>query len=228
MLHKKYFHGSTSASLPGVFDAENPGLAPFRTLLQEGKVPFCGELWYAFRDGEGGQGFISAVSGVNFGASVEYSLRANAWYPEKNNTKKLEEAIQRQEEKGDPGMEGFFIVPAKSALDIERRRINAWPSLSDEEQNLILNPFPVIYGIETENESRRISSDYRGERGFLGRIPLEDLTLFIPSSKVGLVRQFIASREYKTPVHEFNELASLARRSISNQYAVEKLLREAE
>lgn len=230
MLKDSYFHGSTSASLPGVFDSEKPGLVPAGILIENGGVPYCGELHMAFVEGGANKDKVSVVPGFEFRGAVSYAFRDEGWDPKKgiSELEKHERTLKNWAGKEvSQSQQKFQVDPLKALIDLEKRRLEKWCDLKRVDRKIIREPFPVIYGLNTNNEMSPINSDYGLEMGVHGKVELAEIHLYVPNSRVKFVTRYIKRRGLEAAVSEFEKLAPLADCSVNNEHAFEWLVRDA-
>jgi hypothetical protein len=191
------YHGSGSASLAGVLRA---GLQPSGQLLRSRSVPFGGELEFGLVPDRGvNNHLVSAVWQERPEGAIEYALAnltEKAWQPARDQPNVIKSSKQEATLFSDPSQLPFEQL--RQYIETERQR--TWPTLSATEQQLIRNPFPVIYGVAPhEGFSWRMMEK--------GAVSLEcaispvqpcNLVVFVPASKCEMVRE--VAREFASLV----------------------------
>ena len=92
-------------------------------------------------------------------------------------------------------------------LDLEQKRIAAWENLTEEQRDLIKNPFPVLYGIKHEGESAPVRSSVSGERG-LPKVDPENLIIFVLPEHKEKVEGLTRALDSQIPVKSIHEINS--------------------
>ncbi len=211
----EYFHGSTSASFEGVLGFEGEavqgefGLKSLQTLINDNRVPFAGEANYGQIDPDLLElGLISVVEDNGIDQAVKHSKRLSLWNPNeaKNELELLRGAHKRALESESPDLADIFKCGSKfKSMQIERwSKISK--TLSDEQRELILRPFSVIYRFETDEEGLIIPSQFCREFGVPGPIKTNDLTIYTPSSKLVAVERLCNKGGHTPDVKSFNTL----------------------
>jgi len=218
-----FFHGSNSASLEGVI---KNGLRPFGELTD---VPFSGTL----DTGISNQGInnysISAVKAELAPRAYDYTTsKLEGWNPyvhqkfnselTENLNKVLKERAQLESQINDgsssfdtdQGVLKHFdseISRINKHLDLEQRRIAAWDNLTEEQRDLIKNPFPVLYGIKHEGESAPVRSSVSGERG-LPMVDPQNIIIFVLPEHKEKVEGLTRALGSQIPVKSIYEINS--------------------
>ena len=196
-----YYHGTTSASLPGII--KNEGLVPTGELLREGKVPLTGEL------GAGATGInsgnISTAMARGHTGALDYAIGLSG-----RNKVNVEDDLAKWFERG--GREEFFSSPYSPDIsfydDLKNKRLTEWQSLSDAEKALVQDNYPVMFGINpTKGNADRFvipKSDISDEVGISGKINFEEIpSIFVPKSKVSALQQQLGTRTKVLPIEDF-------------------------
>ncbi len=223
-----YYHGSGSESLIGVFNKDRPGLRYTGKMLEEGIVPFCGELgWGVAKDGASLVALSVVIPGT-VKVAVRYAKDfLKSWNPEIGR-KNLESARNRQqnlERKISLGDAPEYIKAAatmdKLRADIEEKRIANWKSLTDEEKQMISNPFPIVYGINYKKPTKWVRSDCPGERGIQETISPNDLVIYVPKTKIE--RTELYTGNFNTPVQPFDKLLDISPLAMDCEWAIKDI-----
>ena len=185
------FHGSTSASLLAFTEYGNfeGKLKPTGVLKNEGKIPFTGEVTVTFNHENRLTGVskthISSVSIMNIEDALRYSI---LFIVNKNNSTFLQN------------------LRNNSSSYISQRILNQYNQLTPLEKNLVLNQFPVIYGIKSDrkNSHHQIRSNINGEIGLLnGTKENEIKIIFVPKNKVNIVEEIV--KRFNIKVLEYTQ-----------------------
>lgn len=209
----RYFHGSSSASLPSLMGEFPTGLVPTGKMMAEGKVPFTGEMI---------QGINSAV-GVNLNAistcATPYLDRAlnyamglgarRAWTLEESrkrvaeNERQLKElATQSDSSQAADEYRKLYV----RLIEVERLRQKEWGKLSDIQKKLIQLNFPVLYGIRIKGPARvkaQISRTGTWEHLIVGGAsPLEIVSVFVPREFIPQVKEVLGNSIAVFPLDE--------------------------
>lgn len=112
-VNPNYCHGSSSASLISLFEGDNPGLKPTGTLLQEGQVPYGGELFYGIGERGINQHSVSVYDWRRLEHALDYVYQTvrDAWNPEDSHSEINEctKHIQKYNSKlTDPTLEDYL------------------------------------------------------------------------------------------------------------------------
>ncbi|MSR86658.1 hypothetical protein EXS70_00585 [Candidatus Peribacteria bacterium] len=203
------FHGSSSASLPGVLDVKNPGLKAAGELLGQGAVPFCGELHRGIAEGGVNLKFISVVpkNGLDSAAVYAQQYAEEPWTPAiaVSETDWLKDGLQKIE--GTTRcFSGMTRQRVLQLIDLHQKRTQQWQQLTPEEQDFVQHPFPIIYGIAEHKEAVAVDSDFRAEKG-VRDVPPEATTMYVPSDKVSLMEATVAARGLQFAVRPLSVLA---------------------
>lgn len=103
-------------------------------------------------------------------------------------------------------------------LLLANRRLEQWDHLSSQEQQLIRQPFPVIYGINHRDKQAFGSRLTKprvgdGEVAIQGRVDAGNLTLFCPDGKVLDVKDYLKTKGVEgttvLPIEVFSFLVNL-------------------
>ncbi|MEI6080075.1 MAG: hypothetical protein WCQ53_05535, partial [bacterium] len=189
------FHGSNSSSLLAFTKYGNyeGRLLPTGKLLEEGKVPFTGEITVAA--GKFNKDNLSTTFINNMKTPVDYSGRVNPlakkWNPEIGN--KEVEAYNS----------GFRTEEAKkNMVTINQKRIEEWPKLTTSEKELVEEPFSVIYGIKTKPGANRLTAgSMKQEVGISGGVEIDEIkSIFVPQNKIDFVKDMLAKTGKSTDI----------------------------
>ena len=217
-----YVHGSSSASFPGIFSSETPGLKSSGRLIDEGNFLYSGELKWGISKKGINRDSISAMP-INFPKEAirhsEYSFNKKPW--DKESAKKKVFFLTRYMEaimEGRSAAEEFskknkFLntYPYKQLLEIipqelkiEKRRLKNWDKMNDSDKSFISNSFPVVYGIKYEGEIKSVISGLSREVGILENISPEQLIIFVPKEKIKIVKDYL--EEYNITIGNVLEI----------------------
>lgn len=201
---QKYYHGSGSASFAGIFKDGRALLRPAGKLLDEGIVPFSGEL----REGlapkaQGGGGInmlaISSVGRQNLDIAIKHALQhgCTAWNPtigKKNLESKQSEldekraAYQNLAATCDPRLRDHAqreIEAFEVSRKIDEMRFEAWGLIDSGLHRYIENPFPVLYGIDYDGEVQTLKNSVT-EKG----IPADVTSvMYVPADQIITLKQ---------------------------------------
>jgi len=225
-----YYHGSNSGSLIGVFDVNKPGLRYLGKLLKEGIVPYCGELeWGIAKDG------VSLVAlSVVIPATVKVAVRyaknfLKPWNPEIGieNLRSARNSQQNLERKIAEGNTPEYIKAVakmhKLRAEIEERRLAGWNGLTDEEKEMVTNPFPVIYGINYKGPTKWVRSECPGEEGIQKTILPNNLAAYVASST--LEKTKIYAGKFNTAIYPFRELLNITPLALDCEWAINDIIK---
>ena len=196
-----YYHGTTSASLPGII--KNEGLLPVGELIKEGKVPLTGEL------GAGVAGInnasISTAMARGHEGALDYAIGLSG-----KNKINVEDDLANWFERG--GRESFVESPFSPDIsfydDLKNKRLTEWQNLSDAEKTLVQDNYPVMFGINpTKGNAERFTiprTDISDEVGISGKINFEEIpSIFVPKSKVAELQQQLGTKTKVLPIEDF-------------------------
>ena len=178
-------------------------------ILRLGKVPYCGELRDNITKSGVNKTLISAVPVNTIKGAISYAINPRSWNPvkAKQTIESDQEKIKKTSKKNLNPSLTKIIDTLKINIKIERERINHWETLSNEDKNLIENPFSVIYGIRYTGEVKTIYSDYACEVGIPKVISLVDLIVYVPNKKINLTKNFVQNKSEVTDFETlYNEL----------------------
>lgn len=216
-----FFHGSNSSSLEGVI---KEGLKPFGEL---NTVPFSGTLDAGITKGGINTSFISTVKSSLAPKAYDYTTaKLEGWNPyvhEKINQNLIESRAKILSERGsleeqiakgaevsevDKAVLKHFeqeISRIDTNLDLEKRRLDAWQNLTEEQKDLVKNPFPVLYGIKHAGETTAVRSNVSGERG-LSKVEPQNLIIYVLPEHIEKAESLTQSLGSKIPVKSIFEL----------------------
>ena len=199
-----YLHGSTSASLPGII--KSGGIEPLGDLINRGEVPFTGELATGVKginQGNTSTAYIrSPESALNYALNQSGKGRINVeddlnkWFTQKRGEYKP----------GAYGAEPEFYD------DLYNKRLTQWQNLSKEEQSLLNENFPVMYGIKPKtattatngNRFTMARSDVSDEMAIAGKIGMDEIpSMFVPKSHVETVQKLLGDQSKVLPMEQF-------------------------
>jgi len=193
-------HGSGSQSLVDL----SSGLKPTGQLIQNGKVPFAGELGTGTAGVNSNSISSTSISHMNtssWGSALSYAQGCGntSWNPEigKKNLAEIEAAIAEAAARNvQPGTHTDQML--KNSLAIEKGRIARWEKLSEQEKKLVCNSYPVLYGINTSQIPQdRLwvpKSDCFGEVAVKDGVNWESIkVVYVPANKVEEVTKRLAS-----------------------------------
>jgi len=196
-----YYHGTTSASLPGIIKGE--GLTPVGELIREGKVPLTGEL------GAGVAGInnssISTAMARGHQGALDYAIGLSG-----KNKINVEDDLANWFERG--GRESFVESPFSPDIsfydDLKNKRLTEWQNLSDAEKALVQDNYPVMFGINpTKGNAERFTiprTDISDEVGISGKINFEEVpSIFVPKSKVAALQEQLGTKTKVLPIEDF-------------------------
>ena len=177
-----YYHGSNAASFPGVFDKHNAGLRSLEVLFRERNPPFSGELCVGRKgisvvEKDCIAGAMRYVSGT-FGGTYGWNPQQSQEQMEKKRkrvvcaTKDMRSSMKERE---------WIERDYDLFVHIEQLREKRWQQLSEEDRELVQNPFPVLYAIQYKERVEYHKTDVPGDMVIEEeRIPLQQITLFVP------------------------------------------------
>jgi hypothetical protein len=196
-----YYHGTTSASLPGIIKGE--GLTPVGELIREGKVPLTGEL------GAGVAGInnssISTAMARGHQGALDYAIGLSG-----KNKVNVEDDLAKWFERG--GRESFVESPFSPDIsfydDLKNKRLTEWQNLSDAEKALVQDNYPVMFGINpTKGNAERFTiprTDISDEVGISGKINFEEIpSIFVPKNKVAALQEQLGTKTKVLPIEDF-------------------------
>lgn len=111
------------------------------------------------------------------------------------------EFVQQCRERRRHPAAGMGLTMQLNIFEINRKRITEWNKLNDSEKSLILEPFPVVYGIRSDRKNVHFPaySDCSDEICLLdGAQPKEIKVIFVPPEKVTFVKKLLHNH------HHFN------------------------
>lgn len=181
------FHGSNSASLLTFteYGGKSGHLTPTGVLESRGKVPFSGEIVFGRKSANAEH--ISAASIEGIANAVRYT-RGKGWTPSQGR-KDIAEAAKLSK-KGTP--DSLIGQATTNVQEVARKRLDQWSSLTPEEQALVIEGFPVLYGVRTTRTLTPVISDISSEVGIKGGVlPNEITVIYVPKDKMDLVRRIL-------------------------------------
>lgn len=205
--------GSSSGSLPGF--ALERGLVPIGWIVDgwSQAVPYSGEL------SRGLTGINSwAVSFDSRDSWPETALRyaisetfnTSGWNPTKGVKEK--EQLEGSGMMTDPNAQKW----AQSRLIIYNKQLEMWDKLTPQEQQFVMNPFPVIYAISYRNRKnieprlRKLNPEASNEEFVEGKVDVDVLTVFCPRERLGDVKGYFKGKNLSSvPVLPIEVLAFL-------------------
>jgi hypothetical protein len=219
-MKNKYYHGSSSASLVGVLNKENPGLKPVQTILDSGDVPYCGELWQGVSKDVNVRN-ISVVSEAGIEHAIRYANKSQkSWTPEFGreeidslrsyivDRKKVVSDIERNG--GEDWLKSYYleneIFPAEFNVNLHKLRLEKWKDLSSIQKAMVVNPFGVLYGIDYSGQITPSSSQIGLEVGIPECVALEDLAIYVADDKRSFVESLTFGLNEKPNVCCFGDL----------------------
>lgn len=205
-----FFHGSRSASLMSLLqrDPAERGLVPSYVLLNNGKVPFVGEMENGIAHSDGvNRNAISATDFTHVLEAVEYAqFEQKVWTPESAQLKiqRIMESIEKN--KGEFDHLGYM---SEMILKIEKARLKRWKSLPTLEKELIQNDFPVMYGLKPAAEKiDPVESKYGAtEFKLKGGVTASEIrVLFVPSQHIDFVQSLLKEYNIEIPVESIDPI----------------------
>lgn len=213
----EYFHGSRSASLMGLIDKNKNirGLRPTGVLLQKQRVPFSGELANGIAREEGINKTALSVTRLVFSSmAISYTkVESDTWSIEKS-----QQIIDEYKQKTSDRHFGYIF---KSAISIETKRQKRWEKLSEQEKSLVLQNFPVLYGLKPNKDKTEPLESRYGDVEYLvmGGVDINEIrTIFVPVENILFVKDLLSQHDLSIPVEaldpilknapEFNEFYS--------------------
>jgi hypothetical protein len=143
-------HGSNSSSLLAFTNYNNYDGTLYCTgkLIEKGRVPFYGELYVGISKRGINNKYLSTIPIEGFGWALSYSQQYNNSYKFKNNTNYIKhiENINKNE----------IFQPKKI---IYKKRLEEYNKLSILQKSLIIDNFPIIYGILPNPERYRKNNE---------------------------------------------------------------------
>jgi len=194
-------HGSGSQSLVDL----STGLVPSGQLIQNGQVPFAGELAVGALKGSVNNNAISTTvishMNSNWGNALDYAKGCGnkSWNPDigKKTLAALEEAIAKAPSEGiKPG--SLTDQMLKNGVEVEKARMARWEKLSEEQKKLVCDSYPVLYGLNTTSVPQaNLSfprSDCYGEVAVKDGVNWESVkVVYVPANKVEEVTKRLAA-----------------------------------
>ena len=198
------FHGSKSGSLIAFTANETlGGLRSSGELMQSGKVSFVGEQGIGTKpksgyDSEGvNVKHLSTVKITDLDIAVQYSTKsARTIFTDPLSKAQWDLMVWRDFERDPQTAE-----QAKLKMAQAEQRIAQWNQFTEQDQNLILENFPVLYGINPRLSRKVIKlppGAAFGKQGAGTEIGLEGgadfgeiTSIFVPKNKVKLVKSII-------------------------------------
>jgi hypothetical protein len=192
----RYLHGARSGSLLSFTDyaGEARGaLLPMGELEAKGIVPFTGELGHSLSDRGFSRNKLSVLDVTN-PACLDYAGAVSDAWP-KTWTPELAKRMIDSYENTSPFPGDESLPPRK--VDLARRQLASWETLSRDQKALVSEGFPVVYGI-CEQANDRIHIPAHGsdvdELGLAGGVrPADIRVIFVPDTEMGLVKDLVAS-----------------------------------
>jgi hypothetical protein len=212
-----YYHGSSSASLIGVFDKNSPGLKSTGYLVKEGKAPFCGELSSGIGQNGVNTEYVSAAAKAYVENALEY-LECEPWTPEigKERIMRYETNKENYRTEFGAGSEELTILDARS--EIENLRIKQWNNLADYEKEAVMKPFPVLYEIKNAKSAVHVTSRFTcdsvyeishpkfgAEVGIPGPVMPADLVIYVPTENMGSVKNLAKGLQHEPEIRSLDE-----------------------
>jgi len=225
-----YFHGSSSKSLSGIFNPENPGLIPSGKLAEEGVVSFAGEYGVGFISPQGiNLDSISVVPTRLVTKASGYSLESfnmGGWKPEigrekiKRYTKNIDDKGVRITGLGEMGhtKESYY----NQFIEVEKRRIEGWKKLSDVDKEMIEHPFPVLFGIRYTGETKNVISGISGEVAIPGTIKPDKLIVYVPENRIEFVKKYLKEKGIGD-VYDINSFEGLPKTCVNEIESIKSL-----
>ena len=206
-----FYHGSSSASFPGVFSYP-AALKSIGRLLKEGKAPFSGELGMCFVSEQLSQ-LLSVVPVLGIAGAIEYALKLTPWNPKKGALSlgyQLRELsrIELLTTLSDLDQNMKMVLPQKMLL--ENLRFAQWGYLTAEEKRFVASPFPVIYGITYTGHTIPISSHFVHEQGIAFSVPIDNVTVYVSKRNKNKTEDYIYAITKECSVRAFDNLFLLS------------------
>lgn len=220
MMRIRFAHVTSSANLPILVATPHNGelvLRPTGELINSGHPPFGGEMGMGITPGRG----INQRSVSMFDASFSY-------------TPDYLDLMQRVAQPWHPGSSTrdshFLIGRPKSDQDeylkqrekIETDRNNTFNSLSVDDQNLITNPFPIVWGLTSISMPRGVvQSSVAGECSFTS-VPLPENTYaFVQDTDIPRTEQEFRRLKIKAKIMPFSYLYAV--QTIKKSYSPDRV-----
>ncbi|MBU6375353.1 MAG: hypothetical protein KGQ59_05115 [Bdellovibrionales bacterium] len=193
-------HGSSSGSLLA-FTKNSPKIGhiiPLGELEANGIIPFTGEIVMG-RKGIS-QNHVSTSLITNFEAIKTYAFNgglnssSSFWSPEKSKSILLSsERYGSRDMPDDPAAAQIWKMD-KNRIETEKLRLEYWKKLNNNDQKLVLDNFPVVYGFEPSPDREfKIGAPHLSEIAIKGAItPKEIRVIFVPTNQIKRVQQLLA------------------------------------
>lgn len=184
-----FFHGTSSAALLAFsnYGGFAGRLMPIGILEKQGKVAFSGEIGFG-RSGINQVG-LSVSSLGNIEWATNYA-KAVGWNPALGQST-LD--LIRQAPPAEPGslLEGLL----KNGSEVTQKRFSEWPKLTSEEQAMVQDGFPVLFGIRPKRADRLQFPRGGGTPGESlltdGTQPGEIKVVYVPVDRIESVKQLL-------------------------------------
>lgn len=205
--------GSSSGSFPG-FTLEK-GLVPIGWMIdgRSQAIPYSGELSRGLTGiNSRGVSFDSRDSWPETALRYATSERFNTsgWNPAKGVKEK--EQLENSWMMTDPDAKKW----AQSRLAIYNKQLETWDKLTPQEQQFVMNPFPVIYAINYRNRQtieprlQKLRSEITSEEFVEGTVDADGLTVFCPRERLEEVKGYFKGKNLgRVPVLPIEVLAFL-------------------
>jgi hypothetical protein len=170
-----YLHGTSSGSPADLFQS---GLLPAN---QRKQVSFTGEMMGGIVPRNLNSTAISVVAVDQPILAFEYADKMLVgWHPSRSHEMmELSEGWMRSAGASQDDIDEWRPIREK----IEQDRITRWDSLTEFDQAIIANPFPVICGISLAVQSFETAANVAGERSIVSAAP-HKCTLFVPDDRL--------------------------------------------
>ena len=218
------YHGSTSASLPGVLKHTNSGLLSVHELLKKNEAPFSGALEIYGGGKLEDSNDINVVNCSRTKTALIFSMiLLKTWNPdigEANKQKLISQLSDAHKNTGITLNNGKSYNPnakrISELLKVEGYRLSIWQTLSEDEQAMIQDQFPVLYEIGSES-AKTIQKEGGNEEYVSNKAPLNDLNIFIPNGdRLQQVLKYISSVSTTARIHPISELFTLNNGNLNN------------
>ena len=209
-MANQYFHGSSSASLVGTLQVQNPGLKSIMRILEEGSTTYCGELVQGIELGGVGLVGFSAVPPIQLRYAVGYAYKESIqiWNP----------AIGERE------LEQTRQLITKLTENPQQMKSRITKEGCQRKIILMERRVKVVYGFYYQGEVVSVLSEYHDEIGVPEVISPPDFTLYVPPEEVQRVKSMASEKNIVTTVKALEELYEIPNVPLNGHWALDDLI----
>gem|GEM_PF-6861481 len=240
IAYPEIFHGTSSTSLPGI--GRTKKLVPSGQLTEADLPPYGGELGFGITGKGINNDAISTATREYADTAIDYAKKSfnQGWNPQKGKKTineletQLAQSVERQA-KGEKLFKGE-IEYLNTRLNIEKRRLAQWDSLTPLEQSLIEKPFPIVISTSDIGLTFKQVQGVQGEKAVKGGIDLtqREIIYFTDEEHIQVLREYLQSTLGKeVKVYSINSLELTDKLAdthrgigISNEYQALQQLRD--